>query len=85
MVAYFVISSLLDVKLRRTQYLRICYAATAIGLSVYVLGMSGSPNQYFCKDNAISYNIIYDGKRLKPSIHCSDSTNPFTNSQSSNE
>ena len=62
MVAYFVISSLLDVKLRRTQYLRICYATTAIGLSVYVLGMSGSPNQYFCKDNAISYNIIYDGK-----------------------
>ena len=65
MVLYFVISSLMDPKLRKTQYLRICYASTAIGLSVYVLGMADSPDKYFCKDNAISYNIIYDGKSFK--------------------
>ena len=65
MVVYFVISSLMDPKLRKTQYLRICYASTAIGLSVYVLGMADSPDKYFCKDNAISYNIIYDGKSFK--------------------
>ena len=61
MVLFFIVTSLLQREQRKTQYLRIIYATTAIGLTVYVLGMSHDPSYYFCKDNAISYNLKYDG------------------------
>ena len=62
LVLFFIVTSLLQREKRKTQYLRIIYATTAIGLTVYVLGMSNNPSYYFCKDNAISYNLKYDGK-----------------------
>ena len=62
MVLYFVIGSLMDRQKRRTQYLRIIYASTALVLAIWVLALAHNPAKYFCKDNAIAYNSIYDGK-----------------------
>ena len=60
MLVYFVIQSLRRVS-KTKAYLRIVYASTALLLAIYILSLSSDPEEYFCKDNAISYNMLHDG------------------------
>ena len=61
MLVYFVIQSLRSVR-KTKAYLRIVYASTALFLAIFILALSSNPDQYFCKDNAIAYNMMHDGK-----------------------